>query len=79
MSSSRRNSPSDAPTKCPTCGKRAVVAVREDIVLAVRGRSRRFEQVEHERCTACGEQIFSLETSKRFDMAVLGSRKRHAA
>jgi YgiT-type zinc finger domain-containing protein len=53
--------------------------VREDIVLAVRGRSRRFEQVEHERCTACGEQIFSLETSKRFDMAVLGSRKRHAA
>ena len=79
MSSSHRSSPSNVPITCPTCGKRAVVVVRADVLLAIRGRSRRFEQVEHERCKACGEQIFSLETSKRFDIAVLGGRKRHAA
>jgi YgiT-type zinc finger domain-containing protein len=53
--------------------------VKEDVVLRVNGRAYRFEQVQHERCRACGERIFDLETSRLFDDRVLRRRKSHAA
>jgi hypothetical protein len=41
--------------------------------------SHRFEGVPHERCRACGERIFGIDASKRFDAVVLKGRRRHAA
>jgi len=70
MSSSR---PSSRPRKgdCPTCGSGPVVPVTEDVILRIAGRRHRVEAVLHERCAACGERIFDLEASRRFDAAIL--------
>ena len=81
MSSSRRSSRDDAAAgrgRCPTCGSRRVSRVTEDVTLTIRGR-RRFAHVEHERCAACGERIFGIEASLRFDAALRKGRGSHAA
>jgi len=56
-----------------------VVAVVEDVVLQIGKRSHRFTAVPHERCEQCGERIFGIDVSKRFDAALLRGRRRHAA
>jgi len=55
-----------------------VVPVTEDVTFRVGGRTHRFEAVAHERCAACGERIFGLEASRRFDQAILPRRRRAA-
>jgi YgiT-type zinc finger domain-containing protein len=76
MSSSRRKSSRRARApKCPVCSSGPVVAVEVDVVLRVKGRSYRFERVKHEVCQACGERIFGLEVSRRFDERILSRGK----
>ena len=53
--------------------------VVEDVVLRVKGRNYRFDDVKHEICEACGERIFGLETSRMFDEKILSRRKSRAA
>ncbi len=65
MSSSRRSSRSE---RCPSCGATAIEVVTEDVVLKVGRKRVRFEVVKHERCRKCGERVFDLETSRRFDV-----------
>jgi ribosomal protein L37E len=48
-------------------------------VLTVGKRAHRFAKVPHERCERCGERIFGIEASKRFDAALLKGRGRRAA
>lgn len=82
MSSSRQSSRTDshgASGACPTCGKRRVVHVTEDVTLSVGRRRHCFEDVPHERCLACGERIFDLETSGKFDAMLSKKRRRRAA
>lgn len=81
MSSSRRrsrNRASERTGRCPTCGSNRVVQVVEEVALRVGRRTHRFERVPHERCQACGERVFGIEASRRFDAVVL-KRGRHAA
>jgi YgiT-type zinc finger domain-containing protein len=79
MSSSRRKSRSDkALGPCPNCGSRRIAPVKEDVEFRVGRRRVRFENVTHEKCPVCGERVFDLETSRRFDTA-LGRRRRRAA
>jgi hypothetical protein len=54
-----------------------VIAVEEDVELSVGRRRQRFARVAHERCLACGERIFGIEASQRFDAMAL--RRRSAA
>jgi len=80
MSSSRRNSqPKSRSRTCPVCHKGSVVDVVEDVVLRVKGRSYRFENVKYELCKSCGERIFNLETSRMFDEKILAKKKSRAA
>ena len=80
MSSSRRNSqPKSRSRTCPVCRKGSVIDVVEDVVLRVKGRSYRFENVKHEICKNCGERVFDLETSRMFDEKILARRKSRAA
>lgn len=82
MSSSHRSSLTKrvrTAGRCPVCGSTRVTAVVEDVVLRIRKRSHRFAAVPHERCEQCGERIFSIDASKRFDAALLKGRGRHAA
>lgn len=82
MSSSRQNSRNElhrASGACPTCGKRRVIRVTEDVTLSVGRRGHCFEDVPHERCLACGERIFDLETSSKFDAVLSKKRRRRAA
>jgi hypothetical protein len=51
----------------------------EDVVLRVGRRRHVVERVPHERCEACGERIFGLEVSQRFDAEILRRRRGHAA
>jgi YgiT-type zinc finger domain-containing protein len=51
--------------------------VVEDVVLTVRRKRHRFTAVPHHKCGACGERLFDLEASRRFDAAL--GRKRRAA
>ena len=60
---------------CPTCGSNRVVEVIETVVLTVRGERHRITDVEHERCCACGERIFGIDASKRFDAALMKRRR----
>jgi len=55
-----------------------MVVVTEDVTLRVGGRAYSFEAVLHERCAACGERIFGLEASRRFDVGILPRRRRAA-
>jgi YgiT-type zinc finger domain-containing protein len=55
-----------------------MVPVTENVTFHVGGRTHRFEAVAHERCAACGERIFGLEASRRFDEAILPRRRRAA-
>ncbi|MFM8411412.1 MAG: YgiT-type zinc finger protein, partial [Alphaproteobacteria bacterium] len=59
-----------------TCGSRRVISVEEDVVLTVREMRHRFQGVPHERCLECGERIFGIEASQRFDEAMRHSRIR---
>lgn len=52
-----------------------MLRVSEDVELRIGGKPHRFEHVEHERCEACGERIFGLEASRRFDSLVVGGAK----
>ena len=80
MSSSRRSSSTSASLgRCPTCGGDRVVRVEEDVDLTIRGRVHHFPRVLHEHCTDCGERIFDLDTSHRFDSAIGSRTKKHAA
>jgi YgiT-type zinc finger domain-containing protein len=56
-----------------------VQRVSETVVLRIRGVVRRFEDVQHERCLACGERIFDLEVSRQFDAMFLRRRRPRAA
>jgi len=78
MSLSRRSSlsrlanrASRNPAPCPTCGARRVVSVCQDVVLRVRGRQYKVEDVPHERCASCGERIFGVDAACRFDALIL--------
>jgi hypothetical protein len=51
-----------------------VIAVEEDVDLDVGRRRHRFERVPHERCLACGERIFGIDASQRFDAVALRRR-----
>jgi hypothetical protein len=51
-----------------------VIAVEEDVLLTVGSRRHRFERVPHERCLACGERVFGIEASQRFDAVALRTR-----
>lgn len=53
-----------------------MVATRDDVVFSIAKRAHRFEAVPHEKCEACGERVFSLETSQMFDRT-LGRRRGH--
>jgi YgiT-type zinc finger domain-containing protein len=55
-----------------------VSAVTEDVVFRVRGTSHRFPDVPHEKCDACGERIFGIDASTRFD-ALIPRRRRSRA
>ncbi|TMB18895.1 MAG: YgiT-type zinc finger protein [Deltaproteobacteria bacterium] len=74
MSSSRPSSRPSRRATCPTCGAKRVAHVTEDVVLRIGARRQVVEAVPHERCEACGEQIFGLEASRRFDR-LLGRRR----
>ena len=81
MSSSHRSSPSKPPSatgRCPTCGSRRIVGVKEEVALRVGNRMHHFQDVAHERCLACGERIFGIEASQQFDAAILKRRRRAA-
>jgi YgiT-type zinc finger domain-containing protein len=81
MSSSHRNSPTErkrATGRCPTCGSRQVIRAKGDVVLRVRGRRHCFQGIEHERCQACGERIFSLDASRLFDAKILTGKRKAA-
>ena len=56
-----------------------MVDVVEDVVLRVKGRSYRFENVKYELCKSCGERIFDLETSRMFDEKILAKKKSRVA
>ena len=78
MSSSHRSLRSDTtarPGPCPTCGSRRVAHVIEDVVLTIRRQRHRFANVEHDRCKACGERIFGIDASKRFDAKLRRGRR----
>ena len=75
---SSRNEPAGAAGRCPSCGSTRVAAVVEDVLLHVGKRTHRFTAVAHERCAQCGERIFGIDASKRFD-AALPKRGRRAA
>jgi len=53
--------------------------VTRQCVLRVKGRTYRFKNVRRELCKACGERIFSLDTSRMFDEKILTRRKTKAA
>jgi YgiT-type zinc finger domain-containing protein len=53
---------------------RLVKTVSEVVVRAGR-RRHRFENVPHEHCLACGERLFDVETSRRFDAVFLKGRR----
>ncbi len=61
------------------CGSLRVRMVTEAVVLKIRGTSYRFEDVPHERCTACGERVFGIDASRMFDGIVRGNRRTRAA
>jgi hypothetical protein len=48
-----------------------VISTIEDVVIRTRRRRYRFESVPHERCLACGERIFGIDASRKFDAAIL--------
>lgn len=82
MSSSRpssRSSRTAASGPCPTCGSSRVRTVTEEVTLRIRGVSHRFPAVPHEKCDACGERLFGLEASKRFDALIPRGRRFRAA
>lgn len=81
MSSSRHNSsrPTRPTGACPTCGARRVVPVVDDVVLRVGRRRYTIKKVSHKRCAACGERMFGVEASQRFDAEILSRRPRRAA
>jgi YgiT-type zinc finger domain-containing protein len=82
MSSSPRSSPNKrrpATSTCPSCQRSTVIEVEEDVCFQVGRKRLSFSAVKHERCTACGERIFDVETARRFDAAVLPRRRRPAA
>ena len=56
-----------------------MIRVTEDITLRVGRGGHCFEDVPHERCLACGERIFDLETSGKFDAVLAKKRRRRAA
>jgi YgiT-type zinc finger domain-containing protein len=80
MSSSRQNSRSKYSSgRCPTCGSKRVVSVCEDVVLTIKGVRHLFKAVPHESCAECGERIFGVEASQRFDRAIVARRRRRRA
>lgn len=81
MFSSRQSSSTDRQPKagrCPSCGSGRVVEVIDDVEMRIGRKKHHFEAVPHERCRACGERIFGIDASKRFDAAVLKGRRRAA-
>jgi YgiT-type zinc finger domain-containing protein len=52
--------------------------VVEDVEFRIGRKRVRFAKVTHEKCPVCGERVFDLETSRRFD-AALGRRRKRAA
>jgi len=55
-----------------------VIKTEEDVVLRIGNHRHRFEQLTHERCLACGEHIFDIDVSRRFDAVILKRRRRAA-
>ncbi len=78
MSSSRRNSPIK-PEVCPTCGRRSLRPVIEDVPITVGRRSHLLRAVPHEHCSHCQERIFGFEASQMLDALVPSMARRRAA
>jgi YgiT-type zinc finger domain-containing protein len=55
-----------------------MATVVEDVEFRVGRKRVCFANVTHEKCPACEERVFDLETSRRFDTS-LGRRRRRAA
>lgn len=82
MSSSHRNSRNESQTptgSCPTCGKPRLTRVTEAVTLSVGHRKYRLADVTHELCSRCGERVFGIEASQRFDALLRSARRRRAA
>jgi hypothetical protein len=47
--------------------------------MRIRGITRRFADVCHDRCLVCGERIFGIEASRLFDAAFARHRRSRAA
>jgi YgiT-type zinc finger domain-containing protein len=78
MSSSRRNSLTKAEL-CPTCGRRSLRHVIEDVDITLGRRSHLVRAVPHEYCSHCQERIFGFEASHMFDSLVPSTARRRAA
>ena len=80
MCSSHQSSPrrTKGAGPCPTCGSKRVIKVAEDVMLRIGGHRYCFDKLNHERCLNCGERIFDIDASKRFD-AILKRGRRRAA
>lgn len=76
---SRRKESAGRGLKCPSCGRKELKDVVETVVIRVKRRVFHFEDVAHERCLSCGERVFGIDVSLRFDAAILGRRRDHAA
>lgn len=56
-----------------------MIHTTEEVVLRIGRRLCRFADVDHERCEACGERIFGIAASQRFDVALPKRRSQRAA
>jgi YgiT-type zinc finger domain-containing protein len=59
---------------CPTCGKKKLIDVVEDVTLS---RGRFVPKLAHSRCTACGERLFDPAAMDKIEsLRHKGERKR---
>ena len=49
---------------CPTCGKKKLIDVVEDVTLS---RGRFVPKLAHARCTACGERLFDPAAMEKIE------------
>ena len=77
MSSSQQSSSIEANLlSCPLCGSERMVRLTSDVTLTIRSVTQTFVAVSHQRCDACGERVFDLAQSRRFDAVFLAGVRR---